>query len=514
MALTASRRRGLVAAACAAVVLPTVFAGPALAQTGGSALSGATQASAVRITLNLPGATQAQLLIDPVSGTVRSVTGSTPEAQAVAALIAGSIGGQAMNEGRSEAKLTDKAEDRKSNGSPPEPFSAAIAGSPLAQFLSLELLDSSAEVTEAPTSTSEAQIAGLAVGLPPALLAALSPALGPVIAGVDQLLADLADGAENVKALCDGVRPAGQVTDELVTALDPVPGVGELAKELVGGASTGEIAVLCSLPKLLEALAASLNEALTTLAKPGGILSIGLITGEQSIVRAGTKVTATSTAQIADLSVLGQSPFGQVDALRTTSVATADGSTATATVDAAAVDVVADPLAVVRTDLDAITGLLLNDVDLEFADEIVNELQALFEALLGIGIDAGRLGSPADAIAACPEELGGSLSGTFQAADGSCAVAAARGYGLAVTLPAQIAGPANIVGPLVEVALVPSAAVAKAGNLTLPATTGQEPPGPGPLPRTGPEAPLAAAGLVMLLGAAFLRRHRGSLVEQ
>jgi MYXO-CTERM domain-containing protein len=502
---TSRRRRGLAAAACAAVALPTMLAGPALAQTSGTNGSGATQAAAIRITVNLPQGQQAQLVLDPVSGTTRSVVSGTPEAQAFASLLAGTIVGRAQDLGRAEASLTG---ERQASG-PTAPANDGFAGSPLAEFLSVKLLDSGAEVTEAPNSSSSATITSLGVGLPQALVDGLAPALTPIREGVTTLLLELADGTEGgIDQLCAGAAPAGQITQPVVDALQPVPGVGTIAEDLLGGVDEGQIPVLCTLDQLLRDLDAELQASLDTLVGPGGILGTGLVEAEQTITTEGGKVTSRSAASIADLTVLGQSPFAEARALQTTSVAAADGTTADATVDAVAVELVADPVARLFTDLDTLTGQIA-DLPLDGVGELVTELQALFDALLGIGIDAGRLGSPTDKIEACPTTLTGDLSGTFEAGDGSCAAAAARGYGLAITLPAAIAGPAGINGPLVEIAISPSAAVANARGVVAPPPTPDDP----LLPRTGGELPVAAAGLALLVGAALLRRRRGALAE-
>jgi hypothetical protein len=501
-----TRRR--VAALCTALAvplaLPVALATPAAAQTGGSDLSGATRASALTLTLNLPQATRVQLVLDPVSGTVRSVTGSAPEAQAVADLIAGSIAGQAQSFGRAEARLPAPT----SAAGPTDPFDAAVAGTPLAEFLSIRLLDSSAEVATAPSSTSQAQIASVGVGLPAALLESLAPALDPVRAGVSQVLTALAGGAASTQTLCDTLTPVGAVTQPVVDGVAGIPVIGTVVDELVGDADEGEIAVLCELDEILTELDAELAQSLGTLAGPGGVLGTGLITAQQSVVHEGTRTTATATASIADLTVLGTSPFVGVDALETTSTAVVDGTTATATVDQTAVNALANPVLTLVTDLQSLTGELLG-VDLEGVDELATELQALLEALAGIGIEAGPLTGAGDAIEACPTALDGGLSGTFQSPDGRCAAAASRGYGLAVTLPAALAGPLGIEGPLVELALVPTAAVAQAQPV---ATLGTTPPAASPrsLPRTGPEAPLAVAGAALLLGAAALRRRRSA----
>ena len=128
---------------------------------------------------------------------------------------------------------------------------------------------------------------------------------------------------------------------------------------------------------------------------------------------------------------------------------------------------------------------------------------ALNEALAPVGITVFKLDDSvgAKAPSSCPAELDGLLTGTFKAADGSCAAAATRGIGLSVTLPEALATPLMIAGPLVELQIVPTSAVAKAQPAPVVA--------PVNLPRTGLDTGLlGATGLVLLGGAGVLLRRR------
>jgi len=139
------------------------------------------------------------------------------------------------------------------------------------------------------------------------------------------------------------------------------------------------------------------------------------------------------------------------------------------------------------------------------------ELETLFDAvfdglnaaLAPVGITVFKLDDSADAkaISSCPTELDGLLTGTLKAADGRCAAAATRGIGLSVSLPAALATPLMIAGPLVELQIVPTAAVAQSQPVAAVA--------PRNLPRTGADTDLlGVTGLVLLGGAGVLLRRR------
>jgi LPXTG-motif cell wall-anchored protein len=505
MALTVPplrRARALAVVAAAAVVLPVAAAAPAAAQstTTSTSSSGATSGSAVRLTINLPGAlpiNPVQLDIDPVSGTVRAVPGSSPEARAFAAVISGRVGAQAQSFGAAEAKLPTPTE---AVGAPLAQLNNGINGSPLSTFLSVSLADSRAAVKDAPSSTSSAGTR-IAVGLPPQLAPVLTAVLDPLLAGVgmaiDQAAARL--GVPTAQ-LCAGLAP---VTTPVGTQIGNVPGLGPLLQDVVTGVTQPEAGVLCKLGDFLVRLKDQLTASLKTLVGPGGLLDTGLLSTQQSITVEGGTTTSTVTSEVAGLTVLGRNPFGTADVLRTVSTAKVGPGVAEATVDRVAVEAFARPLLTLETDLQKVVGDLAG-IDLDGLNQVLGAVTTLLNALAGIGIEGGPLDDAGATLQGCPEALTATLTGTFEQ-PGVCAAAAARGYGLAVTLPAQLAGPLGITGPLVQLAIAPSAAVAGASTTT---TTTTPTPAPGPLPRTGGEAVLGAAGLVLLAGAALVRRRR------
>ena len=503
MALTvprSRRARALAVTAAAAVVLPIAAAAPAAAQSTSTSSTGATSASALRLTLNLPAALPINpvvLDIDPVSGTVRAVPGSSPEARAFAAVLSGSVGSQGQSLGAAEATLPTPKE---AVGAPLAQLNDGINGSPLSTFLQISLADSRAAVTEAPTSTSSAGTQ-IAVGLPPQLLPVLTAVLDPLLAGVGQAIdAAAAQLGVATSQLCAGLAPiTGPVSDGVAA----VPGIGLLLEDIVDGVTEPEAGTLCLLGEFLVELKDELTASLSDLIGPGGLLETGLIEASQSIVVEGSTTTSTSTSRVAGFELLGQNPFGTGTVLTTTSTAKVGPGVAEATVDRTAVEAFARPLLTLETDLQTVVGDLAG-IDLSGLDQVLAAVTQVLDALAGIGVEAGPLDRADTAIEGCPTALTPTLTGTFEE-PGVCAAAAARGFGLAVTLPAQLAGPLGIQGPLVQLTFAPTAAVAGSA----PAPVAAPPaPAPGPLPRTGPEALLAAAGLVLLAGAGLLRRRR------
>jgi LPXTG-motif cell wall-anchored protein len=479
-------------------------AAPAVAQTTTTTeRSAAAAASAVRLTINLPQANRIQLDIDPVDGTVSSVTGTGPEAEALATLIRGNIAGNAQSFPGAEARLPEP----KEGSGPTNALGNAVNGSPLGAFLNVGLLTASAAVTEDPNSTSTAQIASLGVGLPAQLGAVLKQVLDPLLAGIDQILAAAAPLDAATRAVCTGLQP---VTVPVSGGVGAVPVLGAILKEVIDGTLSPEQGVLCNLRAFLVDLKAQLDLALDDLTGPGGVLGTGLIGARQTITTDGDKTTAQAEASIADLRVLGQNPFGRVGALKSTSTAVLDGATAEATVSTTAVQAFAVPLLTLETDLIEITGDIAG-INLQGLNALLAQVRTLLDALAGIGVEGGPLDRPDNALAECPEALEGQLSGTLEV-PGTCAAAAARGFGLAVTLPAALAGPLGITGPLVALQIAPTAAVVRGASTTSTSTAPVTPPVTpiGSLPRTGGEAPLAAVGVALLLGAALVRRRRST----
>ncbi len=487
---------------------------PASAQTAAPDLAGATGATALTVTLNLPGGatTRLQLILDPVTGTVRRV-GSTTDAAAAAEVISGSFGGQALGSGVSSAKLPSPL---SSTNNPTGALADGLAGTPLANLLKVELLPSSATVSADPSSTSTAAVANLGAGLPDDIGNALAPLTDGLASAVDQILSALSDASGmTVPALCDGLTQAvttlepvtGALGDALAALPVPVP-VQALLDETTLGA-------VCGLATTLDQLNTALQGALTTLTGDSGVLGTGLITGEQSIVTAPGSITSTASASVAGLTLLGQQALAGAEVLRTTSTAVAKGTpgSADATIDSTVAGVTAgalDPFAQVRATINGIRdsfvgeGVLPAELGTLFDDLFSTLNDAL--APLGVVLFKNDDSPQAQALASCPTELNGLQTGTFEAQDGTCAAAATRGVGLSVTLPTALTDVLMIEGPLVELQIVPSAAVAR---LQAPAPVVPETPQLEQLPRTGLDsALLGGLGAALLLGTVLVRRRR------
>lgn len=484
-------------------------AAPALAQTAATATStaGAASASSVRITVNLPGQLSAafggstvSLDVDPVAGTVRAVPGSAPEAQAVAAILAGSIGSQAQSFGAAKAKLPSPL---TAQGSPFAQVNSGIAGSPLADFLKVSLASSSAAVTATPTGTSAAGTQ-LALGLPTALAPVLLQGVTQIQAAVNQLLSAAATPLnQTTQQLCAGLS---QVTGPLAGVGGSIPVLGGVLT-LPAQLTNPQAGVLCSLGTSLQTLVSDLSRSLTTLTGPGGVLNTGVLTTSQTLTTTPTGATATATSQVAGLTVLGQEPFGQGTVLRTTSTASVGGTAPVASVDKTAVTASTKAnLLSVSTDLSKLTGTVAG-ADLTAIQPLLTQLQTVLTALSGIALTAGPLDPATGTLAACPTTAPATQSGTFKAADGTCSAAAALGFGVTVTLPAALAGPLGVSGPLLSVSFAPTAAVVRAVTTTTPGGT---PPEQSRLASTGLPLPAAAAGLLLVAMAAVLRRRRAA----
>jgi LPXTG-motif cell wall-anchored protein len=478
-------------------------------------VAGATGATALTVTVNLPGGAASRLVLtlDPVTGEASRVQTGTA-ALARSEVLSGSIGAQSLGTGATTAALPGPL---RASNDPAAAFAAGLADSPLAGLVDLRLLPSEAAVTASPSSASQASVAGLGIGLPDAVAGGLAPLLDPLSTGVDQLLATLAEQSQvPVAQLCGGLTEAvtalGAVSDPLGRALAGLP-VQVPVDAVLEEAALGAI---CELPATLAALRTALGSALGSLTGSRGVIGVDGVTAAQSIDTGPDGVAARSTASVAGLTLLGQQALVGAQVLRTSSSAVATGrpGTATATVESTVAEAAAgtvDPFAQVRATLDGIVDSRVGGAQLPAAleQQLAELLGVLDLALAPVGITLVRSDDAPQAqdLAACPTALDGSHSGTFTAPDGSCAAAATRGIGVAVTLPEQLASALTISGPLVEVQLVPSAAAARLQPTQAPAAA---PPAPAPmteLPRTGAESSLlVTVGVSLLVGAALLRR--------
>ncbi len=506
-----SRRTAATVGALTAGALLLASAGPATAATVRQDVKGETAAQALLLILNLPGgsATRVIVSIDPVDGSISKTTTTTAAANAT--VVRGVLGTQSLGLGASSAKLPSPTE---ASNNPAGAIESGLAGTPLANLLKAELLPSKAKVTTAPTSSSEAAVANLGVGLPDALAGALAPLTGPLLSTVDGALKALAAASGTpVAQICAGATTAVTALKPATTALDGVLAALPIPVPVTEVLNTTALGALCGLSETLTKLNTALQAALKSLTGPSGVVGAGLISANQSITRNGTTVTARSEAEVAGLTLLGQKPFASADVLRTVSTASTNGlpGSAKATIESSIANLTGgsiDPFLQVRTTIAGIRDSFVG------GGALPAELKTVFDDLFGllngalapVGITLFKLDDSVDSkkISACPGALSGVLTGTLTQSTGRCAAAATRGVGLSVSLPAALTGPLMIGGPLVSLQIVPTAAVAQAQNVTL---TTPPPATPEQLPRTGLGAGLASFALLLLLAGAVIRRR-------
>lgn len=521
------RLRALAAAAAVAAAAVPLLAAPAAAQTSTTTTttdrSGATSAQAVLLRIArptvLPGLPATpyllELAVDPVSGTVRKVGTSAPEAQGTATVLAGSLLGSGLDSGRATATLPAPTE---ASVDPARPLAEALAGTPLEGLLKIELLPAKAAVTAAPTSRSDATVARIAVGLPAGIADALAPLTAGLAGAVDTVLGGIAAQVPQVSGpICQNI-PA--VAAALAPITDPVGGALGGLLGVPGSNPINEavdvtlLQAVCNLATTIEQVSTALQDGLLSLAGEGGVLRTGLIETSQSITNEPGKITSTASASIAGLTVLGQNPFASTSVLRSTSTAVVTGAAggADATVDSTIATLrggTVDPFADLRVELLATLGQVANAA---LPPSLSTGLNGLITQLNNVLAPVGVQVTPDEAapgFAGCPTELGGQ-NGVFEAPDGACAAASVDGVGIAVLLPEALGAALGLGGlPLISLEVVPTAAVAKTATTTSTSTTAAPPPAPftRPLPRTGGEALLGATGLALLAGAALVRRR-------
>lgn len=508
-----SRRTALVLGATTALLLTSTPS----AHAATTDVVGATAATALTLTLNLPGgaATKVVLSLDPVTGTVSRTTTTTATADATVLL--GSLGEQSMGSGTSSAKLPEPLE---SSSNPAGAIQEGLAGTPLENLLKVELLPSSAKVSATPTSESQAAVANVGAGLPDALADGLSPLLDPLTAGVDQLLTTLSEQAEMpVAEMCAGLTEAVAALEPVTVPLDEALGALPIpvpAQALLDETALGAV---CGLATTLDELNTALQDSLASLTGDSGVLGIEGVTAEQNITTTEDTVTSVAEASIAELTLLGQTPFANAQVLQTKSTAKAGptAGSADATIDSTIANLQGgsvDPFLQLRTTIEGIRDSFVGEGELPVELETVfDDLFATLNAALApIGITVFKLDdSPtATALEACPAELSGDLSGTFAATDGSCAAAATRGVGIQLNLPAELATALTIAGPLVELQIVPSMAMAQVQPRQEPTPTTAA----AQLPRTGGESGiLGLVGLALIVTAVVVRRRRVTVAD-
>lgn len=493
-------RRGLAGAvACAVLAGPALLATPASAQTTDTLQrAGATSAMSLHVRVNLPAQLEPlviDLRIDPVTGAISSVPATAvANAQALgseAGLLKAILDGAEPLKARSTATLDDPGPERSSLT--PEGIREQTGG-----ILSLGLITTTAAVTpDGPSSESTAEVASLGLALGAQLAAAAAPLTEGLGAAVDAVLTGIAAQAPALTGpLCDNV-----VNPVLV------PVLAEL------GLDQATVAAVCNLKANLEALNAALQEALKTLGD--NLFSTGVLRSTQTITpSADGGTTATATATVDDLLLLGVPGVAEGTVLSSTATATANGRTGGAVAEANA-PVIAElrvgqsgAIADLIADLEGIAGTIAGGeitAPLTTAiGDLIGVLNTLLEPL-GASVVALDDSASAQKLESCPTELTGLATGEFTAPDGRCAAAATRGIGVELTLPAALTTPLGITGPFITLALVPAEAVAKAQAAPVPA--------PQQLPRTGLESPALALGGLLLLGvtAGLVRRRRAAV---
>jgi LPXTG-motif cell wall-anchored protein len=489
--------RGLAGAvACAVLAGPVVLATPASAQTGDALQhAGATSAMALHLRVNLPAQLEPLVLdlrIDPVTGTIGSVPlTAMANAQALgseAGVLKSILDGVEPLKARSTATLEDPGPKRFSLT--PEDIRERTGG-----VLDLGLITTTALVTpDGPTSESTAEVASLGLALGAALAEAAAPLTEGVGAAADAVLTGI---AEQAPAL------TGPVCDNVVNPV-LVPVLAEL------GLDQATVAAICNLQANLEALNAALQEALRTLGD--NLFRTGALRTSQKISPAeGGGTTATATASVGDLLLLGVPGVAEGTALASTATATAGGAPGQASANATG-PVIADlrvgqagAIADVIADLEGLSGTITRGPITAPLTTAIADLRAALNTLLeplGASVVALDDSTSAQQLEACPTELTGLATGEYVALDGRCAAAATRGIGVELTLPTALTEPLGITGPFLTFAVVPSEAVAKAAPVA-------PVPAPRQLPRTGVDSPaVALSGLVLLGLVAGLARRR------
>jgi LPXTG-motif cell wall-anchored protein len=486
-------RRLAGAAACALLAGPALLATPASAETMQRA--GATTTMALHLRVNLPAELEPlviDLRIDPVTGVISTDPAmATAVGQALgseAGLFKTVLDGAAPLQARSEATLADPGPKRSSLT--PEDVREQSQG-----ILSLGLITTTAAVTpDGPTSESTAELASLGLALGAQLAEAAAPLTEGVGTAVDAVLTGIAAEAPAL---------SGPLCENLVNPV-LVPVLAELGLDQVA------VAAICNLKANLEALNASLQEALKTLGD--NLFSTGVLRSAQKISpSASGGTTATATATVDSLLLLGVPGLAEGKVLSSTATATATGKPGGASAEAVS-PVIADlrvgqagAIADVIADLEGLTGTITGGEITAPLTTAIAELRAVLNTLLEplgasvVALDDSASAKPLDA---CPQVLEGLATGEFTAPDGTCAAAATRGIGVELTLVDALAEPLGITGPFVTLALVPAEAVAKAQVAPVVA--------PQQLPRTGVETPVAAVGGLLLLGVAagLVRRRR------
>jgi hypothetical protein len=414
-----------------------LVAAPASAGTTTMLGTGTAGSATFHLELHLPGTGGTPLDISQdfavTSGTVTAVPAVTRSATASLASGTGLIQtvlGQGVHTAQaSDQKTTDDA--------------SLAPTSDLGGLGSLGLMQAKATVDDTPGAHGTASVASLRLGL----TGPLAPAAAALSTALNQALSTATD-----QLTSNGNQLAAQLSgdfDQLLAQLpdSPLTSYFQQGKQL-----------LTDLPATLAAVTQQVQAATAKLGEPGGLLDVGLIQSGTDVTRTDT-VTATSTAQVGDVSALGG--LGRLGLIRSTATAKADGRPggASATVDPKQqildlqVGNLADidaSVAGLKTDLSKILGANVSGP----MATVVDQLNAGFQTLLSsLNAALGNLGvSVAD--------LG---TNTSASPDGTHASATSKGVGIQVTLPAAAAAALNHGDkPLLRLTAVPVSATVAA----------------------------------------------------
>jgi hypothetical protein len=346
----------------------------------------------------------------------------------------------------------------------------------------------------------------------------LNVGLGGQLAPYVQQVAGTATGALNT--VSSTVTPvAQQLVNTITSALNQV----QTGTPLDNTLNVVKTAV-SNLPAQVTQLVTDLNTAINGLTGESGLLHVGLIGTDQQVVPNGSGLSATTTSEIGDVSVLGG--LVGIDALKTIATAAANGVKGGALADVAKsslAHVKIGSLVNVQATVDKINaeiaGIGTDQLTQALGVDAVGTLENLLSQLNGLlgstGVQVGYLGTDTK----------------NAATDGTAATAATDGIGIRVGVPAALAGALDTISsvaggsgssaakPLIELQMVPaSASVGQQVTTSEPQQVStariNAPAGPAPVKKlayTGASLPLTAGiGSVLLAGAAVAMRRRRS----
>ena len=324
--------------------------------------------------------------------------------------------------------------------------------------------------TSALTSSSSSSLASLRIGL------------GSLPASLP-LKTDLADVVDTLNETVDGAQ--GTVEDVVNDALATLDSVSQGATAPV--AEQVE-AVKQELTTLLDAL----QQTIANLSADSDLVRLSLLEATEHITRAGSMVTAKATSSVGDISLLGG--LVKVDAVKTESVSSANGSKGAAAADTLTTILglkVADVLDLKLTS-EGLEGTVLGN---QLPDVAKDAVQDVITAVNGVLATAGV------------QIINGKTDSTVDP-NGKFARSSSEGVGIVVN-------PLKAAKPLVLVQLVPAGTAvnadytaAKPPTKTNKPPTTVTPPTNTTHPRTGAELPLFAVIGTGLAGAALVARRR------